>query len=89
MSATMKEEEFSQYFGKCPKLYVSGRTFPVQQHYLSEAMERVAQGQLMQAVESGKISNNYHGKQKQPFRRNIVANSKALFNCIILVYCAY
>ena len=35
MSATMQEQLFADYF-KCPMVYVSGRTFPVETHYLSE-----------------------------------------------------
>jgi HrpA-like RNA helicase len=36
MSATLQEEKFSQYFGNCPVLYVSGRTFPVNIHFLAD-----------------------------------------------------
>jgi hypothetical protein len=57
MSATMKEELFSAYFDKCPIVYVSGRMFPVHQHYIAEALEVVAQGQHILAAERGRLSN--------------------------------
>lgn len=39
MSATINAEEFSAYFGNCPILQVSGRTFPVTPFYLEDAVE--------------------------------------------------
>jgi len=44
MSATMQETIFSNYF-KCPIVYVSGRTFPVEQYYLEDILKLVAAGQ--------------------------------------------
>jgi hypothetical protein len=57
MSATMKEEVFAAYFDKCPIVYVSGRTHPVHEHYIAEALEVVAQGQHILAAERGRLSN--------------------------------
>jgi HrpA-like RNA helicase len=39
MSATMNAEIFKDYFGKCPLLEISGRTFPVQTLYLEDAID--------------------------------------------------
>lgn len=44
MSATMQEELFANYFA-CPVVYVSGRTFPVEMHYLSDINALVAAAQ--------------------------------------------
>jgi hypothetical protein len=55
MSATMKEDAFSAYFGRCPIAYVSGRSYPVTQHYLGDVHELVGRGQRQQAVEAGKL----------------------------------
>ena len=73
MSATMKEELFSEYFGKCPIVYVSGRTFPVQDHFIGEVHDLIARGQHMQAAESGKIvppqDTKTTGGSKKPSRK--------------------
>jgi ATP-dependent RNA helicase DHX57 len=39
MSATLKTEVFSSYFGKVPVLDIPGRTFPVKQFFLEDIME--------------------------------------------------
>ena len=59
MSATMQEGLFADYF-RCPIVYVEGRTFPVQQHYLAEVHALVAAGQREVAVERGKGRNDAH-----------------------------
>ncbi|TMW63167.1 hypothetical protein Poli38472_002108 [Pythium oligandrum] len=43
MSATLNASSFQRYFGgeqRCPMLQVPGRTFPVQEFYLEDALER-------------------------------------------------
>ncbi|GLE10096.1 hypothetical protein PINS_up022091 [Pythium insidiosum] len=43
MSATLQAERFQQYFGgaaRCPMLCVPGRTFPVQEFFLEDVLER-------------------------------------------------
>ncbi|KAJ0407913.1 hypothetical protein P43SY_009200 [Pythium insidiosum] len=45
MSATLQAERFQQYFGgaaRCPMLQVPGRTFPVQELFLEDVLERTA-----------------------------------------------
>ena len=54
MSATMQESMFADYF-KCPIIYVQGRTFAVEQHYLPDIQKLVAIGQREIAVERGKM----------------------------------
>lgn len=53
MSATMQEGLFSDYFS-CPIIYVEGRCFNVEQHYLSDINKLVAAGQREVALERGK-----------------------------------
>jgi HrpA-like RNA helicase len=36
MSATLQESVFQRYFNNCPILYVSGRTYPVDNYYLDD-----------------------------------------------------
>ncbi|XP_014204817.1 putative ATP-dependent RNA helicase DHX57 [Copidosoma floridanum] len=40
MSATLKSDVFSAYFGKIPLLDIPGRTFPVQQLFLEDILEK-------------------------------------------------
>lgn len=53
MSATMQEGLFAQYFA-CPVVYVEGRAFPVQQHFLSDIHKLVAVRQRDVATARGK-----------------------------------
>ncbi|KAJ6503399.1 P-loop containing nucleoside triphosphate hydrolase protein [Mycena vitilis] len=39
MSATVDAEKISEFFGNCPTLLVPGRTFPVDVHYLEDAIQ--------------------------------------------------
>ncbi|KAJ7446519.1 P-loop containing nucleoside triphosphate hydrolase protein [Mycena galericulata] len=39
MSATVDAEKISNFFDNCPTLHVPGRTFPVDVHYLEDAIE--------------------------------------------------
>ncbi|KAG1716543.1 hypothetical protein ID866_595 [Astraeus odoratus] len=39
MSATVDADKFSNYFGGCPILHVPGRTYPVDVHFLEDAVE--------------------------------------------------
>ncbi|XP_071961739.1 putative ATP-dependent RNA helicase DHX57 [Antedon mediterranea] len=39
MSATLNAELFSNYFGGCPVIDIPGKTFPVQQYFLEDAIE--------------------------------------------------
>lgn len=40
MSATLKADVFSSYFGKTPILNIPGKTYPVEQVFLEDALER-------------------------------------------------
>lgn len=40
MSATLKADTFSSYFGKAPILNIPGKTFSVEQIFLEDALER-------------------------------------------------
>lgn len=53
MSATMQEKLFSDYFS-CPIIYVEGRCFNVQQHYIAEINKIVAVQQKEVALERRK-----------------------------------
>jgi HrpA-like RNA helicase len=54
MSATLQESAFSQYFGGCPVVKVSGRTFPVMDHYLEDCHSLVATAQQDVATSRGR-----------------------------------
>lgn len=41
MSATLKADTFSAYFGETPTLDIPGRTFPVKQYFLEDILEEV------------------------------------------------
>ncbi|XP_056423434.1 putative ATP-dependent RNA helicase DHX57 isoform X2 [Hyla sarda] len=40
MSATVNAELFSQYFSGCPVIHIPGRTFPVDQYFLEDAIAK-------------------------------------------------
>ncbi|MEE6474954.1 hypothetical protein FKM82_010549 [Ascaphus truei] len=40
MSATLNAELFSQYFNSCPVVHIPGRTFPVDQYFLEDAIAK-------------------------------------------------
>ncbi|XP_050981383.1 putative ATP-dependent RNA helicase DHX57 [Labeo rohita] len=40
MSATLNAELFSQYFSNCPCIHIPGRTFPVEQFFLEDAIAK-------------------------------------------------
>ncbi|XP_039513078.1 putative ATP-dependent RNA helicase DHX57 isoform X2 [Pimephales promelas] len=40
MSATLNAELFSQYFNNCPSIHIPGRTFPVEQFFLEDAIAK-------------------------------------------------
>lgn len=40
MSATLNADVFADYFGNCPVLNIPGRTFPVQEFYLEDALNQ-------------------------------------------------
>ncbi|XP_055026440.2 putative ATP-dependent RNA helicase DHX57 [Misgurnus anguillicaudatus] len=40
MSATLNAELFSEYFNNCPSIHIPGRTFPVEQFFLEDAIAK-------------------------------------------------
>ena len=54
MSATLQEGLFADYF-QCPIVYLQGRAFPVESHYLPEIYQLVASAQRATAVQRGKV----------------------------------
>lgn len=52
MSATIQEELFSRYFS-CPVIYVQGRMFPVDTHYIEDVNAFVATSQKKAAKGAG------------------------------------
>lgn len=40
MSATLNSEKFSKYFNNCPQINIPGFTYPVQEFYLEDVIER-------------------------------------------------
>ena len=47
MSATLDGAKLSSYFGNCPILSASGRTFPIKQVFLEQAYEEMADGYVL------------------------------------------
>lgn len=39
MSATLNAQKLSEFFDNCPVISVPGRTFPVEAHFLEDAVE--------------------------------------------------
>lgn len=39
MSATLRAEQFSEYFWNCPRIHIEGFTYPVQEFYLEDVLE--------------------------------------------------
>lgn len=48
----MQETMFSEYFDRCPIIYVSGRTYPVEHKFLPDALALIKEGQLLQSSQS-------------------------------------
>ncbi|XP_051175200.1 putative ATP-dependent RNA helicase DHX57 [Leptopilina boulardi] len=61
MSATLKADEFSTYFGIVPVLDIPGRTFPVEQIFLEELFEKIN----YVFEENSKYSRRIRGDWKQ------------------------
>lgn len=40
MSATLNSEQFSKYFNNCPQINIPGFTYPVEEYYLEDVLER-------------------------------------------------
>ena len=70
MSATMQEKLFSDYFS-CPIIYVEGRCFNVQQHYIAEINKMVAVQQKEVALERGKDAPGRGGGEGQVKGRGV------------------
>uniref|UniRef100_A0A915I7J5 Helicase C-terminal domain-containing protein n=1 Tax=Romanomermis culicivorax TaxID=13658 RepID=A0A915I7J5_ROMCU len=62
MSATMATEKFQQYFDDCPLVEVSGRTFPVSEHYLDD-LEVILSKKIVQPPAPVQILN-FNSKNK-------------------------
>ena len=69
MSATMQEGLFSEYF-KCPIIYVKGRCFNVEQHYMKDINKLVAIQQRAVALERGKESSENRDKERAGVRKS-------------------
>ncbi|KAL5535622.1 hypothetical protein ACEPAF_3716 [Sanghuangporus sanghuang] len=75
MSATLNAEKISQYFGGCPTIEVPGRTFPVDVHFLEDAVE-YAQWIISESSPYAKrVHDKFHRNKKtdwsEDFARNI------------------
>jgi HrpA-like RNA helicase len=69
MSATLQEGMFAQYFGGCPVVYVTGRTYKVHDHFIEDIHKLVAQGQRMQHEASSphKDAAKYNAKNRSTY----------------------
>lgn len=72
MSATMQEYKFQEYFQHCPVLYVSGRTFPVTQHYLPDIETFIKQNSTANGASGNNNNNKGNGNAKYVYQNNII-----------------
>ena len=81
MSATMQEDLFSSYFS-CPIVYVEGRTFPVQEHYLDEIHTLVASAQREVAAQrqGSEYSDPFSANRPGKFSGKRKAGKQERFN---------
>eukprot|EP01039_Chlorochromonas_danica_P010575 gene10575-11716_t len=63
MSASIQEEMFGQYFFNCPVVRVSGRTFPVEVHYIDYIQTILTRKGLLQSSRTSSSSNNTNDKK--------------------------
>lgn len=63
MSATLNADAFSSYFGKAPVLNIPGKTFPVEQIFLEDALERI--GYVLEEDSEFAHKNKYDWDQFQ------------------------
>ncbi|KAJ1154417.1 hypothetical protein NDU88_007169 [Pleurodeles waltl] len=69
MSATLNAELFSQYFKSCPVINIPGRTFPVDQYYLEDAIAMtryVVEDGSMYARSAKQAVRDSRGKSHKP-----------------------
>ncbi|KAJ7727845.1 P-loop containing nucleoside triphosphate hydrolase protein [Mycena maculata] len=74
MSATVDAEKISEFFGNCPTLHVPGRTFPVDVHYLEDAIE-FTQWEVTEASPYARRLHDkfYRGKNRTDWSEEIAA----------------
>lgn len=62
MSATLNSEQFSKYFSNCPQINIPGFTYPVQEFYLEDVIERT--GFQFEENDRSKKSGGYQKYRK-------------------------
>ncbi|KAJ6604782.1 P-loop containing nucleoside triphosphate hydrolase protein [Mycena vulgaris] len=74
MSATVDAEKISEFFGNCPTLHVPGRTFPVDVHYLEDAIE-YTQWEITETSPYARRLHDkfYRGKNRPDWSEDITA----------------
>jgi hypothetical protein len=78
MSATLQEGLFAKYFGNAPIIYVKGRMFPVEQHYLPDILKLVACGQRETAKSRGKGINYNDDNMSGSYNNKYTINNKKI-----------
>ncbi|KAF5375077.1 hypothetical protein D9758_000153 [Tetrapyrgos nigripes] len=74
MSATVDAMKISQYFGDCPTLHVPGRTFPVDVHYLEDAVEFTQWSISQDSPYARRLHDKfYKGKNRQDWSEELTA----------------
>lgn len=58
MSATIDTTLFSEYFGNCPVIELHGRTFPVQEYFLEDAVQMLDFVPMLTKKRKNKTNNN-------------------------------
>ncbi|KAL5495158.1 hypothetical protein ACEPAI_620 [Sanghuangporus weigelae] len=74
MSATLNAEKISQYFGGCPTIQVPGRTFPVDVHFLEDAVD-YAQWTISESSPYAKrVNDKFHRNKKTDWSEDSARN---------------
>ena len=82
MSATVDADRISAYFGGCPTVSVPGRTFPVNLHYLEDAVEMSGyiledNSQYEKRVKRRRWNQDGYGQQQQGNVARLKSNTEA------------
>ncbi|KAF7347727.1 putative helicase C15C4.05 [Mycena venus] len=77
MSATVDAEKISEFFGNCPTLHVPGRTFPVDVHYLEDAIQ-YTQWEITETSPYARRLHDkfYRGKNRTDWSEDVTAGDE-------------
>ncbi|KAJ7235880.1 P-loop containing nucleoside triphosphate hydrolase protein [Mycena haematopus] len=77
MSATVDAEKISEFFGNCPTLHIPGRTFPVDVHYLEDAIQYVQWEINETSLYARRLHDKfYRGKNRVDWSEDVAAGEE-------------